>query len=371
MKFNYMQPYFSQLPKLVLVLMMGITSSQAIARCDDGQRDIATQMIEEARSGVDDVEKLILLKRSVKTCPEFVMWLELGKVELALDNSSDAVSAFENARDFHVPADDGSYDTYTIRRQSVSNGWLAEAYLGNSDLAAASVAAQEARNGFEALGRTVPERLVRLQATIDDQISSADAAVLTRSFEIQHERATRGIGVRPVINPEPESQDSAIESARLESEYAENNTSDNLSTATTALVETSASEKPTEVEEPSPVTLTESRLNIPVLFDYDSFDLSDASQKTVQQLGTAINALKLEKPATVIVVGHTDSQGSADYNKKLSLNRANTVLNAIKQLISSSPHYESIGLGEEQLRYNGISSDDHRRNRRVEVIIKR
>jgi OOP family OmpA-OmpF porin len=66
---------------------------------------------------------------------------------------------------------------------------------------------------------------------------------------------------------------------------------------------------------PPPVTYT-------VYFDYNSSELGPAAREVVR---FASDAYKARPPSTVQVAGNTDPSGSAGYNQRLSLRRANAV----------------------------------------------
>lgn len=345
------------------VLISGLNSSLALAACDDSQHADASRIAQEALSGSDDVGRVIMLKRSLKICPDFAIWLELGKTELSLGNPIDAAYALENARDFYTADKNNTYTRSQLLRQAIANSWLAETYKNDDELALATVATQEATSGYESLGQTVPIRLIKLQAEIDDALANADATVLARSLNIQHERASRGIGVRQRVRTENESNESQIETNQLLVEYSGD-----------ANVQTVAQLPPTgslPANTTAESTTTESRLNIPVLFEFDSDQLSAASLKTVAQLGAAISALNLADQDSVKIVGHTDSQGSEAYNLALSLRRAESVLRQIKIISEVDSELVASGKGESELRYKGKDQNDHRRNRRVEVVVVR
>jgi len=347
-----------------------------MAQCESGQTKVANRYLTEARASTDDIERLVLVKRSLKACQTFIGWVELGKVQIALDNVADAVAAFESARDVYTPDNNGFYTSSELKRLAIGNAWLADIYLKVGELASASVATQEASRAYGILQVQKPMRLVQLQAEIDDAMASADASVLARTFDLQHQLSTRGIGVRAKVRESNEPPEVLAETDALQAEY------DNVPVAVALNTQNSVNPKPeasaavvNEPTRPESImdsgTLSESRLNIPVLFEFDSAKLSGASQNSVNQLGSAISALGLDSSASVIVVGHTDSQGDANYNQALSLQRANTVLSAFRTLVSSNPNFEARGSGEKELRYTGSSSDDHRRNRRVEIIVRR
>ena len=72
---------------------------------------------------------------------------------------------------------------------------------------------------------------------------------------------------------------------------------------------------------PAPTTYT-------VYFDYNSSGLSPAGTEIVR---LATDAYKSGNPAGVQVAGFTDPSGSARYNQRLSLRRAQTVAAALEQ----------------------------------------
>ena len=344
---------------VIFVLLPLVFSNAAHARCDEGEREVARLLVEKAQASTDEIERLVQLKESLRACPEFVSWFELGKVQLELDNTRDAALAFESARDFYQPDAQSTYTADEMQRVAVSNAWLAEAYQRNGDTASASVAVQESTGSFIAAGLVPPQRLVELQGQIDDELAQTDARVLTRSLNIQHQRATRGIGVRRVIQDES-SADAQVLTNRIATEYA--------GTSLASLDTGSANPLP---QRSDTALASESRLNIPVLFAFDSDELSAEGAATINQLSQAINALSLSSGATVVIVGHTDSVGDAGYNMGLSERRADTVLAAVQPRVQTQPSFESQGRGETELRYAESTSNDRRRNRRVEIIVRR
>lgn len=66
---------------------------------------------------------------------------------------------------------------------------------------------------------------------------------------------------------------------------------------------------------PPPTTLT-------VYFDYNSSQLGPAGREVVR---FAADAYKARSPSTVQVTGYADPSGSAGYNQRLSMRRANAV----------------------------------------------
>jgi len=346
---------------LLMSLLMAAPSAQAAIACSEDRAETASAMVEQARQSADPVDRAIQLKRSLRVCENVQGWLELGRAELDLDNVADAVYAFENARDA-VDADErGELGRSELQLRTLGTAWLAESYRLDDELALASVAVQEARSGFEALGQATPQRLLNLQAELDDALAAADESVLTRSLQLQHERATRGIGVRPVVRQTPDSPALAGAASDLSTAY-------DPSASTTVVASAPAT---TVVDAPQATATTESRLNIPVLFAFDSATLATDSEATIERLGRALGALQLDGAARVRILGHTDRRGDAGYNQSLSEQRAQSVLARLDGMQVTEALLEARGLGESQLRYAGSAADDHRRNRRVEVVVVR
>lgn len=105
----------------------------------------------------------------------------------------------------------------------------------------------------------------------------------------------------------------------------------------TATVTPAAAKEYTAVER-------EDQVNIQISFDFDSAALRD-DQKP--KLTTLCEVMKSVDVSVFQIVGHTDSSGSADYNERLSLLRAQEVK---RHLVSDcgleENRLEAIGLGE-------------------------
>jgi len=115
---------------------------------------------------------------------------------------------------------------------------------------------------------------------------------------------------------------------------------------------------------PSKQGKTGSGLKLDVHFAHDSCKLSNSVQQHLDILGVALSDLKT---TIVSLEGHTDLAGTAEYNKVLSLKRAQTVRKYIVENYSISPDRIRVsGYGFDRLadRKNPYSIT----NRRVEVI---
>lgn len=103
-----------------------------------------------------------------------------------------------------------------------------------------------------------------------------------------------------------------------------------------------------------------------ILFGFDSYSLTDASRASLSQLVTVLN----KYPDTnVEVQGHTDNKGTAEYNEKLSNQRAESVASYIKSNGISSSRVSTRGFGLTAPKYSNDTEDGRAQNRRVEFLI--
>ena len=99
-----------------------------------------------------------------------------------------------------------------------------------------------------------------------------------------------------------------------------------------------------------------------ILFAYDSFELTPDATDILDQLAEAI----AEIPGTKVeVIGHTDSDGTEEYNLNLSRLRALSVGNHLRG--SGISDITETGLGEASPIASNDTEAGRRRNRRVEV----
>ena len=110
-------------------------------------------------------------------------------------------------------------------------------------------------------------------------------------------------------------------------------------------------------------------LPLPITFDSGKSTLTPIGEAAVRDLARAVRE---QQPTKVLVVGHTDVRGGADYNLKLSKDRAEAVAAFMRQNGIDVP-IEAAGVGfSEPLRIedsNGLTQDDiFALNRRVEWV---
>ena len=88
-------------------------------------------------------------------------------------------------------------------------------------------------------------------------------------------------------------------------------------------------------------------------------------------LDPVVDVLLVTRERTLIIEGHTDSQGLDSYNLDLSQRRADAVRDYLVQRDYQSDHIQSQGLGEEHPIADNATAEGRARNRRIEIIIER
>lgn len=103
-----------------------------------------------------------------------------------------------------------------------------------------------------------------------------------------------------------------------------------------------------------------------ILFAINSSELTPAAKANISKLATILN----KYPDTnILIEGHTDSTGTAEYNQKLSERRASSVTNQAMSLGVTGTRFKTVGYGEMQPVASNSTAAGRQANRRVEVAI--
>ena len=96
---------------------------------------------------------------------------------------------------------------------------------------------------------------------------------------------------------------------------------------------------------------------------------ANISQSFNPVLDDVARVLKKYEKTTMLIEGHTDSTGSAEYNQQLSLNRANAVRNNLVGNGVDSRRVTTEGYGESMPVADNDTESGRQLNRRVELRI--
>jgi outer membrane protein OmpA-like peptidoglycan-associated protein len=118
-------------------------------------------------------------------------------------------------------------------------------------------------------------------------------------------------------------------------------------------------------QEPRGMVIT---LSGSVLFASAKWDLLPGAQLRLNEIADALT--KEDPTSTMVVEGHTDSQGMADYNQGLSQHRAQAVRDYLVSRGVASDRIVAQGFGHTRSIADNKSPEGRANNRRVEIVVK-
>ncbi len=110
-----------------------------------------------------------------------------------------------------------------------------------------------------------------------------------------------------------------------------------------------------------------------IYYDYGSADILPAAEITLEKV---VRVMQLDQSIQIEISAHTDSRATNDYNQKLSLKRAQMVLNYLVKRGIDKSRLKAIGFGETRLLNKcsdgqECTEDEHAKNRRTEFKINK
>ena len=117
-------------------------------------------------------------------------------------------------------------------------------------------------------------------------------------------------------------------------------------------------------------------LNEGILFDTGSYQIKPEAQSALDQLGRVFREFLADENNakyidSIVISGHTDTDGTPDTNRTLSTNRANSVLNYLLNtgLSSYSSYFCAAGYGQDRPVASNNTEEGKAQNRRIEISI--
>jgi len=105
------------------------------------------------------------------------------------------------------------------------------------------------------------------------------------------------------------------------------------------------------------------RHRLDVNFDTDSYKVKDEYIQLIEKLSEFMTEFP---QVQVTIEGHTSTKGRAEYNKKLSQNRAQAIKNILIEKFSiTSDRVATVGYGFEKVLFEGDDAYIHAKNRRI------
>lgn len=103
-----------------------------------------------------------------------------------------------------------------------------------------------------------------------------------------------------------------------------------------------------------------------ILFDFDSSALRNEARANLADLAASLNRYP---ESDVLIVGHTDSSGSDEYNQRLSERRAQSASDYLMAQGVAPDRIRAVGMGESEPIASNDDEVGRQENRRVEVAI--
>ena len=103
-----------------------------------------------------------------------------------------------------------------------------------------------------------------------------------------------------------------------------------------------------------------------IFFDTDKFDLKPESK---EELAIVVDLMKTNAGMVIEISGHTDNQGAADYNLKLSESRAKSVVSYLVAAGVPAARLKFKGYGDSRPAAANDTEEGRAKNRRIELVI--
>ncbi|ROR21431.1 peptidoglycan-associated lipoprotein [Comamonas sp. BIGb0124] len=104
-----------------------------------------------------------------------------------------------------------------------------------------------------------------------------------------------------------------------------------------------------------------------IYFDFDSAEIRPEYRSVVEAHG---NYLRSNPRSQVLLTGHTDPRGGAEYNLALGQRRAQSVERALTQQGVSNDRLEAVSYGKERPASTEATESGYQLNRRVELVYR-
>ena len=117
---------------------------------------------------------------------------------------------------------------------------------------------------------------------------------------------------------------------------------------------------------PKPVIIEKGRQTLNVEFDFDKSTIKKGYYKDIDDL---VKVMKDYPDLNVVIEGHTDSVGTAAYNKKLSQRRAEAIKKYMVESGIDANRLKAQGFGMDKPIASNKTKEGRQQNRRVEAAV--
>lgn len=282
---------------------------------------------------------LILALGGVAGCGGAVMPKELASARTAYDRAAMGPAASLNPTDLHtaresLDAAESSFKAEGDTPKTRDLGYAAERSAETAEAKARAMKAEaETAQIIEQMhattaqqGKMTAEQLARA----NQQIASKDQAL-----------AAQGVALGDEVKRREDAEKRAAQAAADVAKFA------------------------SVKQEPRGMVIT---LSGSVLFTSGKSELLPAAQMKLNDVAKALT--EQDPESSMVVEGHTDSQGGADFNQKLSQERAQSVRDYLVSRGIASDRITAEGFGASRTVGNNATAEGRANNRRVEIVVK-
>jgi peptidoglycan-associated lipoprotein len=108
-----------------------------------------------------------------------------------------------------------------------------------------------------------------------------------------------------------------------------------------------------------------------IFYDYDRTDLTETASLSLQHDARLLMAALTEYPGVRIVVeGHCDERGSAEYNLALGDSRAAHTAEALRNLGVGTAKLQTVSYGKENPQCEDANESCWQKNRRAHLVLR-
>src|SRR5699024_420549 len=107
-----------------------------------------------------------------------------------------------------------------------------------------------------------------------------------------------------------------------------------------------------------------------ILFDFDKYDLKKDAKNTLEEISKTLESSFNKKDLDITINGHTDDQGTKEYNKELSEKRAEEVKTYFEQQLDSNDlSFTTEGYGDTKISASNNTEEGQAKNSRVALVM--
>ena len=282
---------------------------------------------------------LILALSGVAGCGSAVMPKELASARTAYERASTGPAATLNPTDLHtaresLDAAESSFKADGDTPKTRDLGYAAERSAETAEAKARAMQAEaETAQIIEQMHATTAQQgkmTAEQLALANQQIASKDQAL-----------AAQGVALGDEVKRREEAEKRAAQAAADVAKFA------------------------SVKQEPRGMVIT---LSGSVLFTSGKSELLPAAQVKLNDVAKALT--EQDPEASMVVEGHTDSQGGTEFNQKLSQERAQSVRDYLVSRGIASDRITAEGFGASRAVGNNGTAEGRANNRRVEIVVK-